>query len=252
MSHDAFLWNYTRREPQVAADKPTMTPHPLDNPVWASLQSRHAHLARMRDGAGRYPADVAPFVAVNPAASRSADNLAELLAPGESALFVGPAPSLQSGWSVEGPVPIAQMVCDSRIASGPGPEIVELSGSRIADMLALTALVYPHYFRPRTVEMGRYLGIYENDRLIAMAGERMGMDDYQEISAVCTHPDFTGRGHAQRLVAELNNAALDRGRLPFLHVSHENARAKSLYERLGYRHRKDIALLSVRRLADSA
>ena len=100
--------------------------------------------------------------------------------------------------------------------------------------------------------MGRYLGIYEGDRLIAMAGERMGMDDHQEISAVCTHPDFTGRGHAQRLVAALNNTALDKGRQPFLHVSHENARAKALYERLGYRHRTDIQLLSVRRLADSA
>jgi len=80
----------------------------------------------------------------------------------------------------------------------------------------------------------------------------MGMDGHQEISAVCTHPDFTGRGHAQRLVAELNNAALDQGRLPFLHVSHENGRAKSLYERLGYRHRMDISLLSVQRWSDSA
>jgi len=239
------------REPHVPASKLTMTPHPLDNPVWASLQSRHAHLARMSDGVGRYPADVAPFVAIDPAASRVADNLAELLDPGETVLFVGATPSLSSGWSVKGPVPIAQMICDSRIASGPGPEIVELSGARVSDMLALTALVYPHYFRPRTIEMGRYLGIYEGDQLIAMAGERMGMDDFQEISAVCTHPDFTGRGLARRLVAALNNAALDQGRMPFLHVSHENARAMALYERLGYRHRIDIPLLSVRRLADS-
>jgi ribosomal protein S18 acetylase RimI-like enzyme len=227
-----------------------MTPHPLDNPVWAALQSRHAHLARMFGGVARYPADVAPFVAIDPAASPAVADLTELLVPGESVLFVGPAPSLPSDWIVEGPVPIAQMVCDSRIASGSGPEIAELSGARVPDMLALTALVYPHYFRPRTVEMGRYVGIYEGDRLIAMAGERMGMNDFQEISAVCTHPDFIGQGHAQRLVAELNNAALDSGRLPFLHVSHANARAKSLYERLGYRHRADIALLSVRRLAD--
>jgi ribosomal protein S18 acetylase RimI-like enzyme len=229
-----------------------MTLHPLDNPVWASLRSRHAHLARTLGGVGRYPADVAPFVAIDPAAAHTTEDLAELLAVGESVLFVGPAPSLPSGWTADGPVPIAQMICDTRIAGGAGPEIVELSGTRVQDMLALTALVYPHYFRPRTVEMGRYLGIYEGDRLIAMAGERMGMDGYQEISAVCTHPDFTGRGHAQRLVAELNNAALENGRLPFLHVSNENSRAKSLYERLGYKHCTDIALLSVRRVADSS
>lgn len=229
-----------------------MPTHPLDNPVWASLRSRHTHLAQMHGGAGRYSAEVAPFVAVDPQAPDAARDLTRLVAAGESVLFVGPAPALASGWSVEGPIPIAQMICSTKIAAGDGPEIVELSAARVNDMLALTALVYPHYFRPRTVEMGRYLGIYQDGKLIAMAGERMGMDDYQEISAVCTHPDFTGRGHAQRLVAEINNAALDNGCVPFLHVSHENTRAKSLYERLGYVHRTDVPLLSVRRLSDSA
>lgn len=81
-----------------------------------------------------------------------------------------------------------------------------------------------------------------------MRGERMGFDGYQEISAVCTHPGHTGRGHAHRLVAELNNASLRIGRLPFLHVSHENSRAKALYERLGYLHRADIDLWTVRRI----
>ena len=132
----------------------------------------------MADGVGRYPADVAPFVAIDPAASHTAEQLAELVTPGESVLFVGAAPSLLTGWSVEGPVPIAQMICDSRIDSGSGPDIVELSGARVPDMLSLTALVYPHYFRPRTIEMGRYLGIYEGDQLIAMAGQRMGMDHF--------------------------------------------------------------------------
>jgi ribosomal protein S18 acetylase RimI-like enzyme len=142
------------------------------------------------------------------------------------------------------------MICEHPIAQGDGPEIIELTGERVRDMLALTALVYPHYFRSRTIAMGRYLGIYQHGALVAMAGERMGTHGCQEISAVCTHPDFTGRGHAQRLVAALNNAALDNGRSPFLHVSHENVRAKSLYERLGYVHRTDVSLRSVRR--DSA
>jgi ribosomal protein S18 acetylase RimI-like enzyme len=228
-----------------------MGTHPLDNPVWSSLRSRHAQLARLRGGAGRYPADVAPFAAIDPESANSVDDLTELVAPGETVLFVGPAPALSSAWGADGPVPIAQMVCDSPIAVEDGPEFVELTREHVPDMLALTALVYPHYFRPRTIDMGRYLGIYAGEQLIAMAGERMGMDGCQEISAVCTHPDFLGRGHARRLVANINNAALADGRLPFLHVSHENARAKALYERLGYRHRIDIALLSVRRLLHS-
>jgi len=224
--------------------------HPLDNPVWESLKSRHASFARMRGGAGRYPPEVAPFVAVGSPAPDASGDLAELVAEGEPILFVGPCPELGSGWSVKAPVPIAQMVCDARLDPITGPEITELSDPQLADMLALTALVYPHYFRPRTPEMGRYLGIYDGKTLAAMAGERMGFDGYQEISAVCTHPDYTGRGYAQRLVAELTNGSFDTGRIPFLHVSNENTRAKSLYERMGYVQRIDIPLWSVRRTAD--
>ena len=226
--------------------------HPLDNPVWESLLSRHASMARMHGGAGRYPPEVAPFVAIDPAQPGAEDDLAQLVESGESVLFVGPVPTLSSIWSVQGPEPIAQMVCHSRIDAVEGPAITELSAAHRADLLALTALVYPHYFRPRTPEMGRYLGIYVGQALAAMAGERMGFDGYQEISAVCTHPDHTGRGYAQRLVAELTNASFGAGRIPFLHVSPENKRAKSLYERLGYVDRTDIPLWSVQLLVDPA
>jgi len=109
----------------------------------------------------------------------------------------------------------------------------------------LTALVYPHYFRLRTMELGRYFGIYQGGRLAAIIGERLGMDAYQEISAVCTHPDFSARGYARRLLALLSNDNLERGRTPFLHVSHQNHRAKLLYEQTGYRHRRDIDFWSL-------
>jgi len=228
-----------------------MKPHLLDNPVWSSLCSRHADLAQMNGGAGRYPAEIAPFVAIDPTVPIVSDDLAALIAPGESVLFVGPAPRLPPPWQSDAPVLIAQMICNDPIAAGDGvgPEIVELSAAHVQDMLALTALVYPHYFRPHTIAMGRYIGIYDGDRLIAMAGERMGMDRYQEISAVCTHPEFLGRGHAQRLVARINNDAIAQGRQPFLHVSHQNSRAKALYERLGYAWRADLPLTSVTRIA---
>ncbi|MFC5490809.1 GNAT family N-acetyltransferase [Dokdonella soli] len=227
-----------------------MTPHPLDNPVWASLNSDHAVLARMAGSAGRYPADVAPFVAVGASDTQAEEQAASLVAAGESVCFVGLAPPLSAVWSVEQSVAIAQMTCRSRLEVVDGPAIIELSWIHLADMLALTALVYPHYFRPLTIEMGRYFGIYDGDTLAAMIGERMRFDGHQEISAVCTHPDYTGRGYAQRLVAMLTNDILDSGRLAFLHVSHENARAKSLYERIGYAFRTDIPLLAVKRLAD--
>lgn len=220
--------------------------HPLDNPVWSSLCTRHAPLARRQGAAARYPAEIAPFVAVDPAVPDAATDLALLVGADEPVLIVGPAPAFPSGWSVSAPVPIAQMVCRAPIAAVAGPAITELGAPHLADVLALTALVYPHYFRPRTPEMGRYIGLYVDGALAAMAGERMGFDGHQEISAVCTHPAHTGRGYAQRLVAELTNASFDAGRIPFLHVAHENTRAKSLYQRMGYTHRTDIDLWSLR------
>lgn len=224
--------------------------HPLDNPVWESLRSRHASLGSTHGDAARYAADVAPFAAIGGPASGLAHDLAILVAPGESILFVGPAPELPACWTVGPPVPIAQMICRSPIAETDGPAVSELGGEQLADMLALTALVYPHYFRPRTPKMGRYIGIYDGGVLAAMAGERMGFDGYQEISAVCTHPDYLGRGYARRLVALIGNASLERGLIPFLHVAHDNSRAKALYERMGYVHRTDIALRAAERPVD--
>jgi predicted GNAT family acetyltransferase len=97
------------------------------------------------------------------------------------------------------------------------------------------------------MELGRYFGIYQEGRLAAMIGERLGMDGYQEISAVCTHPDYNGRGYARQLLAWLSNDTLDHGRMPFLHVSHENQRAKHLYEQNGYHLRRDIPFWSLHR-----
>jgi predicted GNAT family acetyltransferase len=127
--------------------------------------------------------------------------------------------------------------------------VIELTDTHRADVLALTARVYPHYFRERTMELGRYFGIYQDGRLAAMIGERLGTDAHQEMSAICTDPDFNGRGYARRLTALLTNDVLARGRTPFLHVSHANSRAKQLYERIGYRHRRDIGFWSLRRSA---
>ena len=227
-----------------------MVPHPLDNPVWAALTGDHIALARTARNAARYPADVAPFVAVGVNDAQAARHAASLVAIGEGVCFVGTAPPLSAAWRVEQSMPIAQMICPSRLSVVAGPAVIELSRTHLADMLALTALVYPHYFRPRTIEMGRYFGIYRDGALAAMAGERMRFEGHQEISAVCTHPDHAGRGYAQRLVAILSNDMLDRGRMPFLHVSHENLRAKSLYARMGFAFRGDIPLLAVKRLAD--
>jgi len=223
-----------------------MTLDPLDNPFWSSLQTRHRHLALRAGDAARYPAEFAPFFGVANADADLADALPKLVATDESVYLIGVAPHAPCGWTLEAYRPLAQMICTAPIHVVDGPDIIELSATHRADVLALTALVYPHYFRARTMELGRYFGIYADGRLAAMAGERLGMDGLQEISAICTHPEFNGRGYAQRLTALLTNDNLERGRTPFLHVSHENPRALRLYEHLGYMHRRDIGFWSLR------
>jgi ribosomal protein S18 acetylase RimI-like enzyme len=227
-----------------------MTPHPLDNPVWSSLASHHAGLGAHIEGASRYQPDIAPFVGVAAGDKRAADATETLVERDELVCFVGIAPPLSSAWRIEQSVPIAQMIRRTHLVVPDGPATIELArDGHVADMLALTALVYPHYFRGRTTAMGRYIGIYDGHRLAAMAGERMHCEGHREISAVCTHPDYLGRGYARRLIALLANAILAGGELPFLHFSHENTRAKALYERLGFAFRTDIPLLVATRIA---
>jgi ribosomal protein S18 acetylase RimI-like enzyme len=219
----------------------------LDNPFWSSLCTRHRAIAVRSGEAARYPAEFAPFLGVAHAGVDFAGSVAPLVAPGESVYLIGVAPAVPAGWELQAFRPLAQMVCTTPLEPVDGPGIIPLSEQHRADVLALTALVYPHYFRARTMEMGRYFGIYQDGRLAAIIGERLGTDTHTEMSAICTHPDYLGRGYARRLTAMLTNDTLERGRTPFLHVSHENTRAKQLYEQVGFRHRRDIGFWSLRR-----
>jgi len=226
-----------------------MAGHPLDNPIWESLASRHQLLALREGDVARYPAEVAPFLGVVTDGIDAVAAIESLVSLGDTALLLGPVPSEPQGWELKPLAQLAQMVCPAPIEEPDGAEVIELTEPHHADVLALTALVYPHYFRSRTTDLGRYFGIYRDGRLAAMAGERMGMQGYTEISAVCTHPDFSGHGHARRLLAWLSNDNLGRGRTPFLHVSQQNQRALRLYERNGYRIRREIAFWSLTRSA---
>ena len=217
-----------------------MAAHVLDNPIRASLRTRHRALAQVQGEVMRYPAEVAPFLAVDSAGVEAGPALDALVPPGDTVYLLGPVPAVPEGWQLRGPMLLAQMVYPQPRAEVAGPAIVELGPAQRPDILTLAALVYPHYFRMRTPELGRYFGIYQDGRLAAMAGERMGTDGWREVSAVCAHPEHAGRGYAQRLLVWLSNDLLARGETPFLHVSLENHRAKELYLRNGYRVRCEI------------
>ena len=224
--------------------------NPLDNPIWTSLQTIHRQLALVHGAVARYPADHAPFLAVESAGVDAAAGCAVLTRPGEAVYLLGLAPgTVPRGWEMTAFAPLAQMVCEAPLPVVEGPPVIALGEAHRDDVLGLTALVYPHYFREHTMAMGRYFGIYQQGRLAAMIGERLGSGQHREMSAICTHPDFSGRGYARRLTAWLGNDCLARGLQPFLHVSHANLRAMTLYQKMGYRLRRDIGFWALQRRA---
>lgn len=222
----------------------------LDNPIHAALCSHHQAIAQGRSVWRRYPSETAPFIAIDSAATGEPDEqvLAELLPAGETAYLLGEPPRLSSAWSLRWQADLAQMVASDALPTVPeGDALRPLGDAERADVLALTALVYPHYFRPRTMQLGRYFGIYREGRLAAMVGERMRLPGHTEISAVCTHPDFVGQGLARRLFASLAQDLCGAGIQPFLHVSTANSRAIELYAQNGFVQRRLIPFWSLQR-----
>jgi ribosomal protein S18 acetylase RimI-like enzyme len=217
--------------------------------LWSALTTAHRNFALTSGGVARYPAEVAPFLATD--RDRASDEaLAELVAPDETVFLIGPAPEVPDGWRLESLGEIVPMVFDGPLPAAPAAAITPLDDRAAVNELA--ALVYPHYFRPRTIELGRYFGVVEARRLVAMIGERMAMPGLREISAVCTHPEAIGRGLARALLVYLTADLVARGTQPFLHVSPANERARRLYEQNGYRTRRMIEFTALRRATISS
>ena len=128
------------------------------------------------------------------------------------------------------------------------PELVELGLADSPEMLALATLTKPGPFGTRTHELGAYVGIRCEGKLVAMAGVRLKVPGYTEVSAVCTHPNHIGKGYARLLMTEIMRRIRERGETPMLHVRQDNARAVGLYERLGFRTRKQMHFAVLRKI----
>ncbi|KAF1008507.1 MAG: Mycothiol acetyltransferase [Luteibacter sp.] len=221
----------------------------LDNPLWHSLRGGHADLARHAGDALWYGASYAPFVAVASADAKVQD---DVRLAGRR-YFLGVAPeAMPERWrrvplDAYHAVPATLQLVRSLDESAPSTrETVVLLGPEHRErMRALTRMVYPEFFREHTAELGTYVGILHENRLIAMAGERMVVPGAREISAVCTHPDFAGRGLAKALLTDLVNRHREQGLVSFLHVSDGNAGATRLYEKLGFHRRTMLTLTAI-------
>jgi len=220
----------------------------LDNPIWSSLTTAHRRFASGNEVVRRYPAAIAPFAAFAEATLQATEGLRSLAMDGPIALFTPTAVAPIKGLEVQLQAPLRQMI----FADVPETFKAAFDPLGAADapaMLELTALTKPGPFFARTYELGRYIGIREDSRLVAMAGERMHCDGFTEISAVCVHPDHRGKGYAQRLIRALIKGIADRGETPFLHVFVSNLNAIALYERLGFVVRAILQVTMLQRAA---
>jgi GNAT superfamily N-acetyltransferase len=218
----------------------------LDNPTWAALTTKQTALAKANGRAVRYDPAVAPFAAVESMTADALDALRQLLAPGESVVLqsfadLPAAPNLR----VEPVFALLQMVDGQAPATADAGDIESLSTRDAADMVDLAQRTNPGPFSARTIETGHYIGLRNEGRLIAMAGERMRLDGFVEISAVCVDDDHRGKGIAGRLMNVLRRDIRQRGDVPFLHVRADNTSAIELYRRLGFEDRQMFSLYRI-------
>jgi len=222
------------RDLRTAADgTPTRV---LDAPALASLNGAHARFAERRGEVARYRTDVSVWTGVpRPPSPQDWEDVRSLLGPG-AVLGIGTDVDLPAGWTPAGPDGGVQLTGEA-VEGVADPEVLELGPDDVDEAVALVERTRPGPFLPRTIELGRYLGIRRGGRLVAMAGERLHPPGWTEISAVCTDEEHRGQGLGRRLVLAVAHGVRERGETPMLHAASTNTGAIRLYEQLGFRRR---------------
>lgn len=230
----------------------------LANPIWHAATTRQRHLAYGDGPARRFLSEVVPLAALEDHSAEAVAALTAIVAPGEQVWIFEEPPRLDPRqWRETRRIPGYLMACErlspERVRStAPAsvmldPIILDTKHDAAA-MVALKAIAFPGFFGMRTPEMGRYRGIRVDGELVAMAGERLALPDYREVSAVCTHPAHLGHGYAQQLTREATAAILADGDIPFLHVAGGNVAAIHIYEQLGFVSCADALFVQLERM----
>jgi ribosomal protein S18 acetylase RimI-like enzyme len=218
------------------------------DPVWHALRGPHKHLAITAGDACRYPADVAPFASVIGPDAAALTELHPLLAAHESLWIVDRGHPQVPGLSVEGHLECLQMMLPRDVTlPAPTIEVVPLSGENAREMVALTDLAFPGFFRSGTHKMGSYCGVRDHGELVAMGGERLRLEGYPELSGICTHPAYRGKGLATGIIRHLVRHHRREGLVSWLHVAAANVHAIELYRGLGFKPVRKIMLQRISR-----
>lgn len=218
-----------------------------DNVFWRSFTGAQARFAARSGGASRYAAGFSPIVAFEDPARPDFAGMAALFAPGEL-VYMESVTHAPPGWRVDATTSMFAMAWDGRPADADASFApVRLGPAHVERAVALATLTRPGPFGPRTIELGEYFGVLDGERLVAMAGERLEVGAFREVSGVCTHPDAQGRGLARKLMLHVIARQLARGLTPFLHVIASNAVARGLYARMGFREVREVPVFVLTR-----
>jgi GNAT superfamily N-acetyltransferase len=213
----------------------------LKNPVWYSLQETHNKFLVTHNGVQFYHPDICVFGSFYDT-SKTSMALNEYGKTVEKFFLVSEnqTPAIDSSTTVlEKKIAGCQMILDNLNEIEITEKIVLLTEAHIDEIYDLIWLVMPGFYRKRGFEMGQFFGIFKNEKLIAISGQRMQADDFIEVSSVVTHPDHTRKGYAKQLIAHTTKAILEQNKLPILHTNKGNV-AISLYEKIGYKLTRDM------------
>ena len=224
----------------------------LDNPAWLALSGEQREFGLVGERAARYQVDVSPIAAVADQSSEALQELAGFVEPGQAVAVVDPGEPPEDLWRLATVVPLTQWYCPDPVQEQPTDlDWVELGDAEAPDMYRLVKETDPGPFERRTHLLGDYVGVVRDGNLVAMAGERICLPGFREVSAVCTDPAFTGRGYAQALVREVALRQQRLGCVPFLHVrigSPAERQASQVYEKVGFVRRKELGMSILVRL----
>jgi ribosomal protein S18 acetylase RimI-like enzyme len=219
----------------------------LKNPAWNALNTGNKNLSNGTDRVKYFSPDVSPFAGL---VENSQENFEVLfnITPFDSpiSIFSNEELVVPEYWKVTRRIHGLQMIykkADAPVVNT--NEIVPLNEKNVPQMLQLTRLTNPGPFVERTISFGNYKGIFDGERLVAMAGWRLHINDYIEISAVCTLPTYTGRGYARQLMINQIHKIHEEGCIPFLHVRSDNTRAINVYKNLGFERGEDITIFII-------
>ncbi|MCW3091931.1 MAG: Acetyltransferase [Ferruginibacter sp.] len=224
----------------------TQTDKKLDNPVWFSLSETHRNFSIDYNHIKFYHPDYCPFGGFEKVKS-IAKPLDEYSASVDNFFIVGEKPGLSNQLVLRKESVCLQMIITHRIEIEIKDRIIKLTSDHTDSLFQLINLVQPGYFRRKTALLGNYFGIFKNDELIAVTGERMKMDGFVEVSAIVTHPSQTGQGYAKQLIAHTVNNIFDQNVKPYLHVVEDNYGAIQLYEKLGFTTRRKISFWNIQK-----